>query len=347
MAFYSSGRRRAIALLLLTSILLLTLDLRGNAVFDAARSGFTHVLEPVESAAEVVTRPVRRAWHGITDYDRLAEENRELRQQIDSQRAADITNKASTVEHQQLLALNNLPVDYPAVVATVVGESPTNLDQVIEIDRGRDHGVDVGMAVVNEAGLVGKITLALDNRSFVMLVSDEQYAVAVKVLGVPPPPTTTTTTTLPGATTTTTDPAPTTTSVATATTTTTSTTVPAAATTQPAPTTTTTIPLADKETGVLNGRGRGNLPQISFVTDNPTVGLFEDGDVVMTAGGDASLAPPGIPVGAVGNVVPRSASAGPLLEVELSADLSRLYFVSVVLYQPGAEVTTTTTSAAP
>jgi cell shape-determining protein MreC len=59
------------------------------------------------------------------------------------------------------------------------------------------------------------------------------------------------------------------------------------------------------------------------------------------------LAPPGIPVGTVGNVVPRSSSAGPLLEVELSADLSRLYFVSVVLYQPGSEVTTTTTSNAP
>jgi cell shape-determining protein MreC len=121
--------------------------------------------------------------------------------------------------------------------------------------------------------------------------------------------------------------------------------VPDAPTTPPPTTTTTTIPLAEKETGVLRGRGRGNLPQVSFVADDPTVGLFEDGDVVMTAGGDTSLAPPGIPVGVVSNVVPRSSSAGPLLEIEPSVDLSRLYYVSVVLYQPGSEATSTTTGA--
>ena len=38
MPLYTPGRRRAIVLLLLTSVLLLTLDLRGNAVFDTARS---------------------------------------------------------------------------------------------------------------------------------------------------------------------------------------------------------------------------------------------------------------------------------------------------------------------
>ena len=40
MATYSPGRRRTILLLLLTSILLLTLDLRGNAIFESARNGF-------------------------------------------------------------------------------------------------------------------------------------------------------------------------------------------------------------------------------------------------------------------------------------------------------------------
>ena len=40
MPLYTPGRRRAIVLLLLTSVLLLTLDLRGNAIFDAVRSGF-------------------------------------------------------------------------------------------------------------------------------------------------------------------------------------------------------------------------------------------------------------------------------------------------------------------
>ena len=59
MPLYTPGRRRAIVLLLLTSVLLLTLDLRGNAVIDAVRTGYNKVLEPFESAADVVTRPIR------------------------------------------------------------------------------------------------------------------------------------------------------------------------------------------------------------------------------------------------------------------------------------------------
>ena len=50
MAIYSVGRKRVILALLLTSVLLLTLDLRGNPVIDRARDGFERVMNPVESA---------------------------------------------------------------------------------------------------------------------------------------------------------------------------------------------------------------------------------------------------------------------------------------------------------
>ena len=58
MAIYSAGRRRTMVILLLSSILLITLDLRGNAVFNAARAGFGYALRPFEIAGEVITRPV-------------------------------------------------------------------------------------------------------------------------------------------------------------------------------------------------------------------------------------------------------------------------------------------------
>ena len=41
MAIYSMGRRRVILLLVLTSILLITLDQRGNALIDRSRSVFS------------------------------------------------------------------------------------------------------------------------------------------------------------------------------------------------------------------------------------------------------------------------------------------------------------------
>src|SRR6478735_5029820 len=143
MPLYTPGRRRAIVLLLLTSVLLLTLDLRGNAVFDTARSGFSKLLDPFETAADVVTRPVRNAWRGITDYDEVQEENERLRDQLDAQRGDQVAAQAAIQDYQELLALNDLQSlgDYPTIVAMVVGESPSNLDQVIEINKGSRDGI--------------------------------------------------------------------------------------------------------------------------------------------------------------------------------------------------------------
>jgi rod shape-determining protein MreC len=107
----------------------------------------------------------------------------------------------------------------------------------------------------------------------------------------------------------------------------------------PDTTTTTTIaPIIDKEYGALEGRGRLLYPQVRFLQDNPSLAELQVGDLVETAGGSESLAPPGIPVGRVANRADRAGSRGPLLDVDLHADLGRLNFVRVVLYKPLSEV---------
>jgi rod shape-determining protein MreC len=361
MGVYSPARRRLIIALLLTSVLLLAIDVQGNSVIDRGREGFRVVLDPLQSAAEVVSRPVGNAWRGVTGYDDLVDENERLRDLVEGQRADQITARAAQQQYQDLLELNRLPSlsDYPTITAQVVGQSPTNLDQVIEINRGSNDGVAVGMAVVSTGGLVGKVTApVLSDRSFVMLTTDTRYAVEATVLGVAPPPeedvsapsgpsnaipndsitTTSTTTTAPPTTlppAVTADPTPDSSlpletpgsSVATPSSTPESTT-----------TTTTTAPPIARETGLVEGQGRGADPELRLVDEALNVGRFRRGDSVMTAGGNESLAPPGIPIGLVGAVIRRAGSAGPILKVELSADLDRLNFVRVVIYRPQAEV---------
>jgi rod shape-determining protein MreC len=61
---------------------------------------------------------------------------------------------------------------------------------------------------------------------------------------------------------------------------------------------------------------------------------------VLTSGGSKSLAPPNIPVGRVANVIRGTGSEGLQLEVELNADLERLNFLTVILYQPPTELVT-------
>ena len=354
-------------ILLLSSVLLITLDLRGNAVFNAARSGFAYALRPFEIAGEVVTRPVARVWDGITRVDDLENENRELQQQLDAQAGDLIAAQNALIENRQLRALFGLEslASFDRVTGEIIGQSPSNFDQRVEIDRGSLDGIRVGMPVINSAGVVGKITNVNLETSIVMLITDPQYHVPVKVVAeVLPTPETTVPDTVPsglavGDVTTTTSTTSTTTTIPAtdssepaaptlSTPPSTPTSTPATPAVSPSLTTTTTSsstttttvvePIAvTRETGLLDGFGADRLPRVRFIADSKQFGQVAEGDAVLTSGGSASLAPPGLPIGTVRNVITNPGTAGLELEVELNADLDRLNFLTVILFVPPTE----------
>lgn len=365
MAIYSAGRRRTMVILLLTSVLLITLDLRGNAVFNAARSGFEYALRPFEIAGEVIAQPVSRVWRGMTAVDELEAEVARLQDLVDQQRASQIAGDNAIIENRELRAQIGLEslsrID--RVTGQLIGQSPSNFDQRVEIDKGYVDGIRVGMPVMNSAGLVGKVTNVFPETAIVMLVTDPQYHTQVKVVGqvlptvtsvpvtvpsgLPLDDVTTTTATTTTTTTTVPDAAPETTVVTDVNGNLVVITVPPAVTTIPpdggttttsSTTTTTLAPLeVTRETGVLDGLGAGQLPRVRFIADASQFGLPEVGDAVLTSGGSDSLAPPDIPIGRVANVIENPGTLGLELEVELSADLGRLNFLTVLLYRPPIE----------
>lgn len=363
MAGNSFTRRRVIFLLALTSVLLITLDMRGSALIDVTRSAFGFVFRPIESATRVVTRPIENTWHGITNYNDVVDENKRLKDLVAYGEGSSIAAIASVREAQELLALNGLPTlaGISSCTAQVVGQSPSNFTQTVEINRGSECGIKVGMPVLNAAGLVGKITNVYRKRAVVMMITDPGYSLAVKVVNAPP---TTTTTVAPGA--------PTDSVVTTTTSTTTTTTIPKTTTTagipgftpggsvsqstvpgstpsasvgpnQPGQSTKSPItvpPGADlplRESGALEGRGLSKVPIVRFIENQPRFGDVAVGSPVITAGGATSLAPPDIVVGTVSKVVKRTGTLGPILEVKLSANLDSLNFVRILLYQPSTE----------
>lgn len=363
MAIYSMGRRRVIALLVLTSIMLITLDTRGNAVIDRARSVFALILEPFDAAARTISRPVLNAWEGIVHYDDLQRENEALRAEIDNQRGAEIEARAAILEYQELLTLNRLlgSGSYPTVTAQVQGQAPGNFQYTVEINKGSTDGIQVGMPVVNGAGLVGKITRVFPNSSLVLLVIDPDFSIGAKVLteAESAPLVTVAEETETGSATTV-DPAatggPTATTVdAAATTTTVAATTTTAFDPSPGPldpvdldttttsssvaplfTTTTAAPVEIiRETGQLSGQGAGQPLVLRFVDDSSTSGRVKVGSTVQTAGGTGSIAPAGLPIGEVSAVKEQTGSRSLLVEVTLAAgDLSKLNFVRVLLYVP-------------
>ena len=57
-------------------------------------------------------------------------------------RTNDIVARSVIGQWQGLLAMENLesPGDFQRVVASVIGQSPSNLDLIIEINKGSDDG---------------------------------------------------------------------------------------------------------------------------------------------------------------------------------------------------------------
>ncbi len=332
--FSSLSRRRVVALVVLTCLLFITLDRNGNPVIDRARGVVATVLQPIDTATRAITLPLERVWYGITNYDDVERENQALRDQIEHQRGNDVEARSAILEYRLLLKVQQLAskFNYPTVAAQVIGDSPGNFQNTVEINVGSVDGIQVGMPVTNGAGLVGRITRVYPTHSLVKLITDPAYSVPSQVLssaddeGIEGP--------LPdlpivGATTSTSS---TTTTTTVAVTTTTSPGATVAPTTAAPPATTTTALEVVRETGLLEGQG-GNKPLLlRFVDSSSSLANVKVGAIVDTAGGTKGLAPQGIPIGVITRIVAQSGDSSALVEVTPNASLRQLNFVAVVLY---------------
>ena len=187
MAVYRRSRRHRffLVLLALTSVTVLTLDYRGaddgalRAVRQTARDAFA----PLQAAADRVVSPVAGFFSTIRNFGDLKSENERLRRQLDEARADAIRGADADRERQGLLQLQGL--DYTggldSVPARVISTAPTNFQVTITIDRGTDARVEAGMPVVTAAGLVGRVTEVSKLRSTVLLITDPQSNVGVRL----------------------------------------------------------------------------------------------------------------------------------------------------------------------
>ncbi len=76
---------------------------------------------------------------------------------------------------------------FDVVPAQVIRRQPTTWWQTVDIDAGQEHGIGTQLAVLSNEGLVGKIDRIYEgqNRSSVLLLTDEKCQVSARVEGSP------------------------------------------------------------------------------------------------------------------------------------------------------------------
>ncbi len=352
--FSSLSRRRVILLVVLTCVLLITLDKRGNPVIDRTRGVFARIIQPFDTATRAIALPIERAWNGVTNFDDVERENDALRDQLEHMKGNDVEARSAVLEYRELLKLNQLTskFQFDTVAAQVVGESPSNFQNTVEISVGSRQGVAVGMPVTDGAGLIGRITKVFPTRAIVLLLTDPEFSIKAQVLtaaddtpsgtssptqsttlsGIPISDLTSSTTST--STTTTTrplppglEPLPTTTVAG----------QPGATTPAQSTTTSTTSPDVVRETGLLEGQGADKPMVLRFVDTTSSITNVRVGAIVDTAGGNSGLAPQGIPIGIITKIEQQTGSSSALVQVTPNASLKRLNFVAVVLYVPNQD----------
>ncbi|HKF90533.1 MAG TPA: rod shape-determining protein MreC [Acidimicrobiia bacterium] len=185
MVVYQRGNRRRtiLALIVLTAVTLITLDVRGAGPISAVRGGAHDFVNPIAGAFDTVFSPVGDWIDGVTSAASLKDENARLRRRLDAARGQRATARAATAENKELKQLLDLPFveDANSIAAQVVEGAPSNFEFTVQIGKGESDGVGVDMPVVTGAGLVGRVLEVSRDRATVLLIKDPESGVGVKI----------------------------------------------------------------------------------------------------------------------------------------------------------------------
>lgn len=179
------GQRRAVLLLLVLSVVLITLDHRGDA-FAGVRSTARSVVDPAQRGMTTLVAPVGRLFGGLGDLGdsrgriaALEKENTDLRRRL---REGELTG--SRAQELQRLRLLSGQGGFTVMPATVTGLGPSiGFEWTVTVDAGRRDGVRPDQTVVSGDGLVGRVKQVTDGSAVVVLAVDPGSSVGVRLAG--------------------------------------------------------------------------------------------------------------------------------------------------------------------
>ncbi|TMG02155.1 MAG: rod shape-determining protein MreC [Chloroflexi bacterium] len=141
---------------------------------------------PLASRLRNAARPVDDFFKGITDRGDIVRENKDLRDQIEKLQNAVASQQNAEQRVRELedaLKVKQARPEDQLLVANVMSEDTSGLKRMIAIDRGSKDGLDEGMVVLSRSGsLVGTVSRAFNDFSWVQLVTDPDSSVNAQVI---------------------------------------------------------------------------------------------------------------------------------------------------------------------
>lgn len=149
------------------------------------QAGLLQLISPVLRSGASLQEKLGDVGGGLKRLDQVEQENHQLRLENEQLRTANSLLRNLEVEvnrlnralgFQQQSSLRLTP-------ARIVSRDTATWWNTCTIDRGSQDGIGTDMAVVTEAGLVGKVTTVSKDAAIVLLLSDESLRVSVSIEG--------------------------------------------------------------------------------------------------------------------------------------------------------------------
>ncbi|HYZ92696.1 MAG TPA: rod shape-determining protein MreC [Actinomycetota bacterium] len=171
-----------IAILVLCTVTVLTLDFR-TGILDGVAATTAQAFGVLQSGVRSFVSPFESVIRTIGDLGSLRAENTRLRRENTRLRRLAETYTAVERENARVQSLLQLETaaGVRAVHARVIGASLSGLERSATINKGREAGIAPNMAVVAAEGLVGRVVWSGARTAKIVLLTDAQSAVGVRI----------------------------------------------------------------------------------------------------------------------------------------------------------------------
>jgi rod shape-determining protein MreC len=183
----NGGRARLLlVVLIVTSLFLITLDLRGVKVIDGFKQGTQTVVSPFQRAGSVVFTPIKNFFSDVTHLGRTRNQIEKLEAENANLKSKLINRKNADAQLKQLKSILDLAgtAGYKVVNARVISNgSSQSFSQTITIDSGANAGIKKNMTVLSQYGVAGVVKDVYPSTALIQLASDPSFRIGARIAG--------------------------------------------------------------------------------------------------------------------------------------------------------------------
>jgi rod shape-determining protein MreC len=164
------------------SIIFMAVDARLNYL-SQIRQAFIAALHPLEVVANAPSEWYRDIKKYFSVHNELVQENYVLKQQAFEQKVMLQRLSTITAENTHLRSLLNgdVPIQPNAILGEISHMGRDPFTKIVVVNRGSQHNVKAGQAVVDSKGIIGQVTRVYPFTSEVTLITDKELSIPIQM----------------------------------------------------------------------------------------------------------------------------------------------------------------------